>query len=96
MLFKDGVIENVIIDDYVPAFKGMPLFLGPVYEKEVFPMLIEKALAKVFGSYENVPEDTETIMEALFCGPARKINMLGLKEKGNNELYKVITDALNS
>ncbi len=33
MLFKDGVIENVIIDDYVPAFKGMPLFLGPVYEK---------------------------------------------------------------
>ncbi len=35
-------------------------------------------------------------MEALFCGPARKINMVTLKEKGNNELYKVITDALNS
>ena len=32
-------------------------------------MLIEKALAKAVGSYEEIPEKTEDILEMLFCGP---------------------------
>lgn len=32
-------------------------------------MLLEKALAKVCGSYENIPEEAEEILEMIFCGP---------------------------
>lgn len=32
-LYKDGKIENVVIDDYVPVFNKVPMFTGPVREK---------------------------------------------------------------
>ena len=57
--YKNGIIEYVVVDDYVPTYKNMPLFVGPANECEVYPMLLEKALAKAFNSYENIPTDTE-------------------------------------
>lgn len=40
-LYNKGIIENVIIDDYVPVVNGVhPLMVGPVVDREVFPMLI--------------------------------------------------------
>jgi hypothetical protein len=50
-LFKDGIIHNVIIDDYVPSFKGFHIFTGPANDVEVYPMLLEKAIAKICGGY---------------------------------------------
>jgi len=29
--------------------------VGPIADREVFPMLIEKALAKVCGAYDKIP-----------------------------------------
>jgi len=29
-LFRDGYIRNVLVDDYVPVLKGLPMFVGPV------------------------------------------------------------------
>ena len=46
----------MIIDDYIPTHDGQPIFVGPARENEVYPMLLEKAIAKVCGSYENIPE----------------------------------------
>jgi len=31
--------------------------VGPVRGNEVYPMLLEKAIAKICGSYEDIPED---------------------------------------
>lgn len=50
-----GVLTNVIIDDYLPASDNMPINAKPYRTREVFPMLIEKALAKAFGSYAKIP-----------------------------------------
>jgi hypothetical protein len=40
-----------VIDDYIPIHEGFPLFVGPVRDNEVYPMLLEKAIAKACGSY---------------------------------------------
>ena len=29
-LFNRGLIENVVIDDYIPAADNMPIFVGPI------------------------------------------------------------------
>lgn len=58
-----------MVDDYIPSHDGMPIFVGPVRENEVYPMLLEKALAKACGSYEDIAEDAEEILEMIFCGP---------------------------
>ena len=58
-IFKDGKIRNIAVDDYLPSQKNMPFFVGPVRGNEVYPMLIEKALAKACGTYDRIPESTE-------------------------------------
>jgi hypothetical protein len=54
-LFKNGIIHNVVIDDYVPAFRGLHVFTGPASGVEVYPMLLEKAIAKLRGGYSEMP-----------------------------------------
>jgi calpain-5 len=54
---KDGVIRNVVIDDYIPCFDNKPVFCSPYNLNETFGMLIEKALAKVFGCYKDIPDN---------------------------------------
>ncbi len=55
--FKDGETEFVIIDDYFPAKKGQnekdewAFVKGGVEGNEIWPMVLEKAYAKLYGSY---------------------------------------------
>lgn len=53
-LFIDGEYQIIYIDDYFPCLKGtnIPYFLKP-NNFELWPMLLEKAWAKVNGSYAN-------------------------------------------
>ena len=46
-------------------------------------MLIEKALAKAAGSYENIPTKTEDILEMIFCGPVSTNLVSELREKNS-------------
>lgn len=72
-LYYKGIIRSVIIDDFIPmANEKIPFMSKPVAENEIFPMLIEKAIAKVCGKYSSIPENVEEILEILFCGPLRK------------------------
>lgn len=71
----------MVIDDYIPTDNGRPIFVSPVRENEVYPMLLEKAIAKVCGSYEEIPESAEEIMEMIFCGPVQTKKVLELREK---------------
>lgn len=82
-LYHKGVIETVVIDDYVPVVSGtLPLMVGPVADREIFPMLIEKAIAKICGGYDRIPEDLDELLEIIFCGPLRKAKM---EELNNTE-----------
>lgn len=82
-IFNKGFIENVVIDDYFPVADNMPMFVGSVRNNEVYPMLIEKALAKAAGSYENIPDKTEDILEMIFCGPVSTNLVSELREKNS-------------
>lgn len=52
----DGAVEEIVIDDYVPIQKnGNPLFCQPNKKTgEFWVLLLEKALAKIQGSYEHL------------------------------------------
>ena len=43
--------------------------------------MLEKAIAKVCGSYEQIPEELEEILEMIFCGPVRKSKIEELSDR---------------
>jgi calpain-15 len=51
----EGVLTEVVIDDYIPVFStsNRPVFCKPK-GREIWVMLIEKAWAKIKGSYRNI------------------------------------------
>ena len=87
-----GVIENVIIDDYVPTIKGYSVFSGPVATNEVYPMLLEKAIAKATKGYANMPERVEDVLEMLYCGAICKTNLNDLSDK--SEFSRTVKETL--
>lgn len=74
-LFHHGFIEKVVIDDFIPTYKNEPIFVGPLRLNEVYPMLLEKAIAKVCGGYDQIPESVDLILEMLSCGPVSSIKI---------------------
>ena len=54
ILFIDGEFQIVYIDDYIPCLKGtnIPYFLK-INNYSIWPLLLEKAWAKVNTSYQN-------------------------------------------
>ena len=51
--FKNGEFNYVIVDDYIPVdARGWPVFTkGGEDGLEMWPAIIEKAYAKLYGSY---------------------------------------------
>ena len=62
-----GIPTLIIIDDYFPCLKGtrFPLFVKCPHNN-IWPMIIEKAFAKIYGSYYNLQNiSTQEILEML-------------------------------
>jgi calpain-15 len=48
----DGIWENVIVDDYFPCHKrNRSMVFGVGRKNQLWVSLLEKALAKIYGSY---------------------------------------------
>jgi Ca2+-binding EF-hand superfamily protein len=53
--YKQGTWVNAIIDDQIPFNRArQPLFVSGADKNELAPMLIEKAYAKIHGSYQSL------------------------------------------
>lgn len=50
----NGGKEELIIDDYVPTINGKYLFGDLPLKSQLWPLLVEKALAKVLGNYHQI------------------------------------------
>ena len=67
----NGVWTNVVLDDRLPCRYGHPVFVGRDLNKrvkELWPLFIEKAYAKVFGSYESLKGGNSHMALATFTG----------------------------
>lgn len=76
-LLHQGQLVSVLIDDYMPSYGGKPIFCGPENFNECFPMLMEKALAKLYGSYKDIPSNPVEILETIACTPTDTFQLLG-------------------
>jgi len=50
---KNGVAQEVVMDDFIPVYKDKPAFSN-TKGVELWVVLLEKAWAKVHGSYERI------------------------------------------
>ena len=47
-----GIPVKVIVDDSIPQSSSKPLYAKASAEKEIWPILLEKAVSKLFGNYD--------------------------------------------
>lgn len=52
-LYKNGIYQEVVIDNYIPCQFGSPCF-SSASGNELWVIILEKAWAKVHGSYERI------------------------------------------
>ena len=50
---KNGVRHQIVMDDYVPCAGDKPAF-SQSHKGELWPLILEKAWAKIHGSYERI------------------------------------------
>lgn len=78
LLIKErGTIKEIVIDDYVPVYldSGKPLFCK-ANGREIWVMLMEKAWAKVKGSYQATLIGCPHEVLTAFCfGPCRSYEL---------------------
>jgi calpain-15 len=63
-LFNDGEWSSIVLDDRFPCVYGRPIFAKP-HGNEIWVLLLEKAWAKLHGSYQSI--DLGSSMEALIA-----------------------------
>lgn len=52
-LYKNGSKQQVVLDDFIPCKKGSPCF-SRAHGNELWVIVLEKAWAKLHGSYERI------------------------------------------
>ena len=70
---KNGEWKEVVIDDYVPCMNNKPYFSN-AHDNELWVILMEKAWAKLHGSYERIEAGfAENVMHDLTGAPSEVI-----------------------
>lgn len=76
-MLETGIVQDYIIDDYFPCTRaGKPAFSGPKISKgvsELWVVILEKAYAKRFGSYDAIQAGfTEDVLRDLTGAPCEE------------------------
>ena len=53
-LFTLGVPSTIVVDDMIPFYNGKPMAAGPSADNSLWPMILEKAVAKMRGNYMHI------------------------------------------
>ncbi|CBH10707.1 cysteine peptidase, Clan CA, family C2, putative [Trypanosoma brucei gambiense DAL972] len=55
LLNKDGWWKNILVDDFLPTVGGVPCYARCIDDSgELWPSLLQKAYAKLYGSYASI------------------------------------------
>ena len=70
---KNGEWKEVILDDWIPCHRGAPCFSN-AHGNELWVILLEKAWAKLHGSYERIEAGfAENVLHDLTGAPTEVI-----------------------
>jgi calpain-15 len=84
---KNGIWENVIVDDWLPVRNNQPVF-SKSNGKFLWVPIIEKAYAKVHGSYKAIESgNIDEAMRDLTGAPSFQIKT---SEKSEDDLWRII------
>ena len=84
---KNGIWENVIVDDWLPIRYNQPVF-SKSNGKFVWVPIIEKAYAKAHGSYKAIESgNIDEAMRDLTGAPSFSIE---ISEKSEDDLWRII------
>jgi len=74
-LFLEGEWRVVVVDDFLPVDKnGQPVCCGFGFECEIWGAILEKAVAKIEGSYEALKSlDTQYCISMFLGGPSFQV-----------------------
>ncbi|EKF30320.1 calpain-like cysteine peptidase [Trypanosoma cruzi marinkellei] len=90
-LNTSGLWRSVIVDDYFPGYAGMPRFAHSSDACEVWPSVLQKAFAKLNGSYGLVQsgDPVHALTDMTGC-PASRFDEVfaGAQENGGKELFQ--------
>ena len=84
--YINGEKKVVVVDDYFPynEAKGKWAFSRPSESNEIWVLILEKAWAKVFGSYSRIEAgDCGEVMNPLTGCPTQNITLAEYKNKSN-------------
>lgn len=83
MMYKNGIKREVVIDNFIPCRDGSPCFTT-AQGNELWTIILEKAWAKVHGSYERIEAGLANyVMRDLTGAPSYnfEVDEEGLAEK---------------
>ena len=96
-----GIWELVLIDDFIPCWKGanQPCFARS-FKNEIWVMLMEKAFAKVSGGYANLIRGFTNETMQMLTGAPTKTHYLGRSSNpdkiSKKELYRLFKDSIQN
>ena len=71
---KNGEYKDVIVDDKFPCFNGEPAF-SKAHGDELWVLILEKAWAKIHGSYERIEAGfAENVLRDLSGAPSEVVH----------------------
>jgi hypothetical protein len=90
LLKKNGEAREVIVDEYFPCLDGAPCY-SRANGNELWVLILEKAWAKLHGSYERIESGhAHNVMTDLTGAPAFDLN---IEELEKEELWNIICQA---
>ena len=75
-MFKHGLPEEIVTDTLMPCIDGKPCF-ARTHSDDLWVMIIQKAYAKILGSYERIESATEAeVLNDLTGAPSFVLNTI--------------------
>ena len=98
-LFLEGEWRVVIVDDFLPVDRdGQPVCCGFGNECEIWGALLEKAVAKIEGSYESLKHlSTQYCLSMFLGGPCFQVpvpKLLRGSQEESERLWSFLSNAL--